>query len=624
MDLLDRMMELQERRGAVTDEDLHRLSGELRVPLYRLEGLRGFYPVFRARPGAPREVHVCRDLSCAMKAGGDFGRRVAAALKGSAKVEVHETSCLGRCDRAPAATVNGVPVTGTSEDIADYATGRQRLPPAEPTPNPRRWPTDPYARPEERYGVLKSVLATGDDARRDQVLGILKASGLRGMGGAGFPTAMKWDLTRKAQGSPKYVVCNADESEPGTFKDRVILEQLPHLVVEAMVLAGWMIGARQGIIYLRHEYQPEKKALLKAIGQARAAGALGENLFASGFAFDLRVFVSPGGYILGEETALLEALEDKRGEPRNKPPFPTHHGLWGKPTLINNVETFAAVPIIVKRGADWWSGQGVGESKGLKFLSVSGDVAQPGVYCVPMGTPVLRLLELCGGMAEGKALHAFMPGGASSNVLPAAQAGVALDFQPLQQAGSMLGSGAVVFMAQGRDLARLGANVLRFFRNESCGKCVPCRVGTHKAAEMVDAALAGNPPPSLNERLRELGETLSLTSICGLGQIALQPLLSVLNNFPGEAAASLGVGSGRRPTAARAAASASDPPLPVAASARAAASGIAPRKKAASGPKAKARAKAKPKSAPKARAKGSSKMESKAKVSGKRGARPRR
>ncbi len=545
MDLLDRMMEEQEHHGAVTDEMLRRLSKELRVPLYRLEGLRGFYPVFRSRPGPKVQVHVCRDISCAMRGGADFCQRVGAALAGAPGVEVQEVSCLGRCDSAPAAAVNEVPVTGTVEDVAAYATGKRPLPPQAP-PAPRRWPTDPYATHAERFGVLKGILGQNTDAERDRVLAVLKASGLRGMGGAGFPAGMKWEFTRKAAGNPKYVVCNADESEPGTFKDRMILEELPHLLVEAMVLGGWMIGARQGVIYLRHEYAREKQSLARAILEARTAGALGKNLFGSGVDFDLRIFVSPGGYIMGEETALLEALEDKRGEPRNKPPFPTDHGLWGKPTLMNNVETFAAIPIILRQGAEWWGKQGVGEFKGLKYLSVSGDVVQPGVYCVPMGTSIAKLLEVCGGVPGGKPLYAFMPGGASSNFLPAEKAGVALDFQALQKAGSMLGSGAVIFVAQGRNLVDLGANVLRFFRNESCGKCVPCRVGSHKAAELVDAALAGSPTPGLVALLKDMGETLGQTSICGLGQIALSPLLSVIDNFWDDAGPILGAGNGKK------------------------------------------------------------------------------
>ena len=478
-----------------------------------------------------------------------------------------------------------MPVSGTPAEIRAYAAGETPLPPNEPTAKgptakgptakgptakehtakehtaPRRWPTDPYPDQAARYGVLRKLLAAADgEAGRKEVVDTLKAAGLRGMGGAGFPTGMKWDFTARAQGDPKYVVCNADESEPGTFKDRMILEELPHLMIEAMVLGGWVTGANEGIVYLRHEYGREKKALQAALEAARQAGAIGPSVLGSGFAFDLRIFVSPGGYILGEETAMLEALEDKRGEPRNKPPFPTNHGLWGKPTLINNVETFAAIPVILHKGAEWWNAQGKGDFQGLKYLSVSGDVADPGVYCVPMGTTIAELLDICGGVPGGKALGAFAPGGASSNFLPANKADVPLDFQALQEAGSMLGSGAVIFAGEDRDLLELALNVTRFFRNESCGKCVPCRVGSHKAVALVEAALnetgpnetalhetalhetalhetapEGTPQPGLVGLLSELNHTLARTSICGLGQVALGPLMSVIENFPAAA-----------------------------------------------------------------------------------------
>ena len=529
MDLLTRMMELQESHGAVSDGHLRELSREMRVPLYRLEGLRGFYPVFRKEPGAPTRVQVCRDIACAMKGGSGHCANVAAALKNSPGIEVEEVSCIGRCDSAPAAAVNEVPVSGDADAIAAYATGSNPLPADDPTGSPRSWPTDPYPSEADRYGVLKGLLAETDpEAARREVIAVLKGSNLRGMGGAGFPTGLKWELTAAATGEPKTVICNADESEPGTCKDRVILEELPHLIIEAMAIGAWAIGAREGILYLRHEYGRERKALQAALETARAAGILG----GEGFPFDIRVFVSPGGYIMGEETALLEALEDKRGEPRNKPPFPVQHGLRGNPTLINNVETFAAIPVILERGAEWWSGQGVNGCAGLKFLSVSGDVSHPGVYCIPMGTTVADLLAQCGGVPGGKALQAFAPGGASSNFLPGDKADVPLDFKALADAGSMLGSGAVIFVAEDRDLVELALNVVRFFRNESCGKCVPCRVGSHKAVGMIEAALQGNSPNGLVKHLEELGSTLSRTSICGLGQVALQPILSVLANFP--------------------------------------------------------------------------------------------
>lgn len=535
MKMLRRLMEVQSRDGAVTDEALSALSKEMGVPLYRLEGLRSFYPVFRNTKGGAKRVQVCRDIVCRMRGGSDYCARVRSALADRPDVEVDEVSCIGRCDHAPAAFVDEEPVSGSPEEVRDYALGDRELPAHEPALTGRRWPTDPYDSDDQHYATLARYLKRDDaDTARDEVIQALKDSGLRGLGGAAFPTGMKWDFTRRATGSPKYVVCNADESEPGTFKDRVILEANAHLLIEAMILGGWVIGAHHGIIYLRHEYLPELSTLQKAIDAAYARGALGESVLGSGFDFDLEVFVSPGGYILGEETALLEALEDKRGEPRNKPPFPTNAGLWGKPTLMNNVETFAAVPVILARGARWWAEQGRNNHKGLKYVCVSGDVVKPGVYCVPWGTPVSEVLRMCGGVTDGKALMAFSPGGSSTNFLPAKLADVPMDFDALAQAGSAMGTAAMVFVAEGRDMIDLGMSQVRFFRNESCGKCVPCRVGTHKAVQIVEQALAAPNGHDCYPVLDELDATLAKTSICGLGQVALAPLMSVFRFFPEE------------------------------------------------------------------------------------------
>jgi len=543
MKLLSKMMHLQEAYGAVTDSMLRGLATEERVPLYRLEGLRGFYPVFRKIPPSKKRVQICRDIVCLMRGGPDYCAKLKSALEAQPGVEVEEVSCLGRCDTAPAVSVQDIPVTGSIETILDYVSGKQPLPSLQPSITKRCWPTDPYEHDSDRYGVLKKILTSSDDRQRDEVLKTLKESDLRGLGGAAFPTGLKWELTRKAEGKPKYVICNADESEPGTFKDRVILEELPHLVIEAMTLAGWMIGAKKGIVYIRHEYGREKIALQAAIDSARDAGALGKNIFGSGIDFDITVFVSPGGYIMGEETALLEALEDKRGEPRNKPPFPVTQGLWGKPTLMNNVETFAAIPVILARGAKWWADQGKPPYKGLKFMSVSGDVVNPGVYCVPWGTSVEDLLAVCGGIINGQSLHAFSPGGASTNFLPASKSKTPLDFKAMQEAGSSLGTGAMVFMSDQRNVLELAISEVRFFRNESCGKCVPCRVGSHKAVELVEAALNGKSRPDTLSRLHELNATLAQTSICGLGQVAMAPLMSVIHSFPDEALPQLNGGN---------------------------------------------------------------------------------
>ncbi len=402
----------------------------------------------------------------------------------------------------------------------------------------RSWVCDPYARPEGpgaagEYEGLRQLIAQDDPGAVEALISTLKESGLKGMGGAGFPTGLKWEIVREEPGAPKYVVCNADESEPGTFVDRVIMEQMPHLVIEGMMLGAYAVGARRGIIYLRHEYEAARAALEQTLADAQEVGWLGKDILGSGFDFDIEIFLSPGGYILGEETALLEALEDRRGEPRNKPPFPGQRGLWGKPTLINNVETFAYATAIALEGAEWWKSQGVNGHAGLKLMAVSGHVEKPGVYEISMGTTVAELIELAGGVSGGKALKAFAPGGASSNFLPAGRAHTPIDFDSLAEAGSMLGSGALVVVAEGTPMLPLAANVIRFFRNESCGKCVPCRDGTQKSVQMLERAIGGAEPIDWSA-IEKLNFLLSETSICGLGYVALNPLISVHEHWTEE------------------------------------------------------------------------------------------
>ena len=305
------------------------------------------------------------------------------------------------------------------------------------------------------------------------------------MGGAGFPAGRKWDLVAAQEATPKYVICNADESEPGTFKDREILATQPYLVLEGLLLGMLAIGAEEGWVFIRHEYGPEEQVIRREIEWLREIGLVGPDAGGAGRRLSVEVFTSPGGYILGEESALIECMEGHRGEPRNKPPFPGTYGLHGQPTLMNSVETFAHVPVIATRGAAWWNAQGRGDHAGLKFFAVSGHVERPGVYCVPMGTTARELLDLAGGVSGGRPLGAIQPGGASSNFIGPDQLDVELDFGTLQAAGSMLGSGALVVMAEGTDLLAAAVNVLRFFRDESCGKCVPCRVGSSKAHQIL-------------------------------------------------------------------------------------------------------------------------------------------
>ena len=371
-------------------------------------------------------------------------------------------------------------------------------------------------------------------ASPEELIKIVSDAGLRGRGGAGFPTGKKWQFTREAPEQPRYLVVNGGEDEPGSRKDRILLENLPHLVIEGMLLGMLAVGAEEAWVFIRHEYGPEEQVVRREIEHLRDAGLIGPDAGGSGRRLNVEVFTSPGGYILGEESALIECMEGHRGEPRNKPPFPGTYGLHGKPTLMNSVETFAHIPVIALRGAAWWKAQGRpgkngDEHAGLKFFAVSGHVERPSVYCVPMGATARELLDLAGGVSGGRLLGAIQPGGASSNFIGPGQLDVELDFGTLQAAGSMLGSGAIVVMAAGTDLLAAATNVLRFFRDESCGKCVPCRVGSTKAHVILDGLLAaGGGPGGVNGEVRDLAEVMRRTSICGLGQVALGPVMSVL------------------------------------------------------------------------------------------------
>jgi formate dehydrogenase beta subunit len=520
--LIPALNAIQERVGWLPREELVALSRDVHRPLYEIEGLISFYPHFRADPPKTAEVRVCHDLSCWLRGADERIAAVKERYGSDADVEVVEASCLGRCDIAPAGTVNEVPVA--LEVLLETGLDQPAAPPPEPSV---MWPNDPYPAPADRYAVLRDVLAGRLETAN--LIAALKDSGLRGMGGAGFPAGRKWDLVAAQETTPKYVICNADESEPGTFKDREILAVQPHLVLEGMLLGMLAVGAEEGWVFIRHEYGPEEQVIRREIEHLRETGLVGPDAGGSGRRLSVEVFTSPGGYILGEESALLECMEGHRGEPRNKPPFPGTYGLHGKPTLMNSVETFAHVPVIALRGAPWWQGQGRGDHAGLKFFAVSGHVERPGVYCVPMGTTARELLDLAGGVAGGQRLGAIQPGGASSNFIGPGQLDVELDFGTLQEAGSMLGSGAIVVMAEGTDLLAAAVNVLRFFRDESCGKCVPCRVGSAKAHAILDGLLgAGGGPAGVNGDVRDLDEVMRRTSICGLGQVALGPVMSVL------------------------------------------------------------------------------------------------
>jgi NADH:ubiquinone oxidoreductase subunit F (NADH-binding)/NADH:ubiquinone oxidoreductase subunit E len=533
--LFDQLRAIQQQFGYLPAEQLQQLAARIDVPVSQIHTVASFYPHFHLTPPPAAEVKVCADMSCHLRGGPELKAELKQAFRGegSEDASIRDVSCLGRCDQAPALSVNGRIFSkldrSNAISLVRDALSRRPLPLA-PLDNPQaRVSSDPY-NGSSNYSVVRRFVETRDWSG---IIATLKASGLRGMGGAGFPTGNKWEIVRNAPGKAKYIVCNADESEPGTIKDRFIMETVPHLVIEGMITAGLVTGAQQGILYIRHEYEEPKKVLQKEIEHCYESGLLGKRILGSDLSFDLEIFVSPGGYICGEESALLEAIEGKRAEPRNKPPFPGTNGLWNQPTAINNVETFTFATAILARGADWFKAQGKNGSVGMKFVGVSGDVNSPGVFEVPMGTKYSELIyELAGGVLDNRRLLAYAPSGPSSGYLPASMADLALDWNAVAAAGSMVGSGAIVVVAEGRCMLDMALNAVRFYRNESCGKCVPCRMGSQKMVEMLTGWTEGRSSQIDRQLLDELSSAMKLTSICGLGQVVPVPIASVLKHFP--------------------------------------------------------------------------------------------
>jgi NADP-reducing hydrogenase subunit HndC len=367
------------------------------------------------------------------------------------------------------------------------------------------------------------------------VIAELDKAGLRGRGGAGFPTAAKWRMVARAEGTPKYVICNADESEPGTFKDRLIIEGDPHSVIEAMTIAGYAVGANEGYVYIRGEYVLAQQRLARAIEQARALGFLGKGIFGSDFDFDIHIHAGAGAYICGEETALIESIEGKRGEPRARPPYPTTYGLWGKPTLVNNVETLANVPPIIRNGATWYRQFGTPNSPGTKVYTILGNVNVTGLIEVPMGITLREVIAIYGkGMKGGAAFKLAQTGGSSGSIIPASLQDTPMDFDSFARAGVSLGSGALLICDEDTCVVDLARVLLNFFKVETCGKCTPCRVGTGRAKQILDSIAEGTARLSDLKDLETLADGLYVLSNCGLGQTAATPIRDILRHFRAE------------------------------------------------------------------------------------------
>ena len=511
--LIEHLHLLQDECGHLSARHLAALAEEMRLPQVAVFEVATFYAHFDVvkedgTPPPPVTVRVCDSVSC-MLAGAE--RLLAELRRGfdPTAVRVLRAPCMGACDRAPACSAGRRLIAPATPDAVERAIAADEL---DPEP-PAHIGLAAY-RNMGGYRLLEAVR----EGARDDVVAQLSAADLRGLGGAGFPTGRKWEIVA-AQPAPRYLCVNADEGEPGTFKDRHCLASDPHRVLEGALIAAHVVGIDRIYLYLRDEY-PEIHAMLAAeIAELERAG-----LVAPGFV-ELRR--GAGAYICGEESAMIESIEGRRGLPRHRPPYVASVGLFGRPTLVNNVETLFWVRDILEKGPAWFAGQGRRGRKGLRSFSVSGRVREPGVKLAPAGITARELIEeFCGGMAEGHRLRAYLPGGASGGILPASLADLPLDFGTLEEYGCFVGSHAVVVLSDRDDLRAVALNLLRFFADESCGQCTPCRAGTEKAVRLMEA---GRWDPTL---LGELAQVMAEASICGLGQAAGNPLLCLFRHFP--------------------------------------------------------------------------------------------
>jgi NADH:ubiquinone oxidoreductase subunit F (NADH-binding)/NADH:ubiquinone oxidoreductase subunit E len=507
---------LQDKYGCLHARHLTALAEEMKLALVEVYEVASFYAHFDIvlddePPPPPLTVRVCDSLTCEL-----FGaQQLLAELpkRLGPGVRVVRAPCMGGCHNAPVAAIGHALHEHATLDSVAAAVAR-----GETHPHPPAYRDFAAYRAEGGYKLLEACRA--GTMPLEDLLKRLEDSQLKGLGGAGFPTGRKWRFVR-AEPKPRLMAVNGDEGEPGTFKDRIYLETDPHRFLEGMLIGAWAIEAADVYIYLRDEYPQCRDVLLQELAKLEAAGLAGQTR--------LHLRRGAGAYICGEESAMLESIEGKRGLPRHKPPYPSQVGLFGRPTLINNIETLYWVRDIVEKGADWFAGQGRRGRKGPRSFSVSGRVKNPGMKLAPAGITVRELIdEFCGGMADGHAFKGYLPGGASGGVLPASMADLPLDFGTLEQYGSFIGSAAVVVLSDQDDMKAVALNLLRFFEDESCGQCTPCRVGTEKAVKLMaekvwDKAL-----------IEELTKVMSDASICGLGQAAMNPVKSVMKHFPGD------------------------------------------------------------------------------------------
>ncbi len=528
--LLPLLHAFHHRDGYLSDDTIRAVAERLGIPLAELFGTVTFYHHFsRELPGksAPR---VCTGNVCCLNG----GRELVEALRGEG---ARPMPCAGRCDdMIPVIQGDRVLVGRTRGELIHRPTP---LPAANPggreecvfsrIREPGRASLEGYRQTGGYRALEKAVRDLGPRG----VIEEIAASKLAGRGGAGFPTGVKWKAVADAEGDPKTVVCNADEGEPGCFKDRALMDHDPFALIEGMTLAAYATGATRGFIYLRYEYPETERILEDAIEDARASGWLGENYLGSGRSFHLHVRRGAGAYVCGEEGSLLNSLEGKHPFPRNKPPFPTTHGFENRPTVVNNVETLASATHIVDRGAAWYRGLGEGEHAGTKVISLSGDICRPGNYEIPIGLPLATLLhEWAGGPREGRTIQAVTMAGLSGGFLGGAALGVTLDEPSIREHGSFLGAGGIIVFDDSRNMVEAAHEVMSFFAHESCGKCFPCRIGTQRLTERLNGGAPGLLPEEWRAEIEDIGKTMKETSACGLGMAAPHATESLVRFFP--------------------------------------------------------------------------------------------
>jgi NADH-quinone oxidoreductase subunit F len=559
--LIPMLLYAQDAYGFISDEMIGEIARRLDLNDLQVTETLAYYSMLRRKPAGKYHVQVCTNVSCMVRGGNKILEHIEKKLEiGHKEVtkdgvfSLEEVECIGACTGAPAMQVNYDFYENLSPETVDQIidgldAGRKPAPaprtsgsvherhPAEVPVISRRFgikdshKIDVYLK-NEGYKALEKALK---QMTPEQIIDEVKKSNLRGRGGAGFPAGMKWSFVPKDIPKPKYVIANADESEPGTCKDRPLLEMDPHQLIEGMVIAGKAVGSHQGYIYVRGEYRHVLDILDGALVEAYVRGYLGKNILGSGFDFDLVAHTGAGAYECGEESALMESLEGKRGYPRIRPPFPAVVGLYGCPTVINNAETLSSVPSVILKGAEWYAGLGSPRNGGTRLFSISGHVNRPGIYELPMGFNLKRLIEeVAGGVRGGKKLKAVIPGGSSCPLLAASEIDIAMDFDSVAKAGSMLGSGGTVVIDEETCMVDLARRIMHFYAHESCGWCIPCREGTAWLQKMLDRFHEGFGRPEDIDLVDELAKNMLGKTFCPLGDAAAMPTISIVKKWRNE------------------------------------------------------------------------------------------